>query len=55
MNEKLLKALGQFDVKVAKTRINKAKAKCEDFVKHELELGIKRLEDYGLKVKFMPR
>lgn len=26
----------------------------EDFVKHELELGIKRLEDYGLKVRFMP-
>lgn len=26
----------------------------EDFAKHELELGKKRLEDYGLRVKFMP-
>ncbi len=26
----------------------------EDFVKHELELGIKRLEEMGLNVKFMP-
>lgn len=26
----------------------------EDFVKHELEIGIKRLEDFGLNVKFMP-
>ncbi|MBO5564178.1 MAG: LD-carboxypeptidase [Lachnospiraceae bacterium] len=26
----------------------------EDFVKHELEIGIKRLEDYGLQVRFMP-
>ena len=26
----------------------------EDFVKHEVELGLKRLEDYGLNVKMMP-
>ncbi|MDO4500855.1 MAG: LD-carboxypeptidase [Erysipelotrichaceae bacterium] len=26
----------------------------EDFVKHEVEPGVKRLEDYGLNVKFMP-
>lgn len=26
----------------------------EDFVRHELELGVRRLEEYGLKVKFMP-
>ena len=26
----------------------------EDFVKHELEIGIKRLEEFGLNVKFMP-
>lgn len=25
----------------------------EDFVKHELDLGIDRLKNYGLKVKFM--
>ena len=25
----------------------------EDFVKHELDLGIDRLRNYGLKVKFM--
>lgn len=26
----------------------------EDFIKHELDLGIKRLEDYGLEVRFLP-
>lgn len=26
----------------------------EDFVRHELELGVRRLENYGLKVKFLP-
>ena len=26
----------------------------EDFVRHEVEIGIKRLEDYGLDVRFMP-
>lgn len=26
----------------------------EDFVSHEVKIGLKRLEDYGLKVKFMP-
>ena len=26
----------------------------EDFVRHELELGVRRLEHYGLRVKFMP-
>lgn len=26
----------------------------EDFVRHELELGVRRLEHYGLKVKFLP-
>lgn len=26
----------------------------EAFIKHELNLGIKRLEDYGLEVKFLP-
>ena len=26
----------------------------EDFVKHELEIGIKRLRDFGLDVRFMP-
>ena len=26
----------------------------EPFVKHEVDLGIKRLEDYGLSVRFMP-
>lgn len=26
----------------------------EDFVKHEVEIGIKRLKDFGLNVKFMP-
>ena len=26
----------------------------EDFVKHELEIGLKRLTDLGLKVSFMP-
>lgn len=26
----------------------------EDFVKHEVEIGIKRLTDFGLTVKFMP-
>ena len=26
----------------------------EDFVKHELEIGIKRLEGFGLRVRFMP-
>lgn len=26
----------------------------EDFVAHELKIGLKRLEDYGLKVKFLP-
>ena len=26
----------------------------EDFVKHEVEIGVKRLEDFGLNVKFMP-
>ena len=25
----------------------------EDFARHQLELGVKRLEAYGLKVKFM--
>lgn len=25
----------------------------EDFIKHELDLGIDRLKNYGLKVKFM--
>jgi hypothetical protein len=44
MNEKLLKALGQFDVKVAKTRINKAKAKCEDFVKYFTSDHIKKMD-----------
>lgn len=26
----------------------------EDFVRHELELGVRRLEHYGLKVRFLP-
>ena len=26
----------------------------EEFVRHELELGVRRLEHYGLRVKFMP-
>ena len=26
----------------------------EDFVKHEVEIGIGRLEDYGLNVRFLP-
>ncbi len=26
----------------------------EDFVRHELEIGVKRLEDFGLTVRFMP-
>lgn len=26
----------------------------EDFVRHELELGVRRLERYGLKVRFLP-
>ncbi|HJA25536.1 MAG TPA: LD-carboxypeptidase [Candidatus Fournierella merdigallinarum] len=26
----------------------------EDFVRHELELGVRRLEHYGLRVKFLP-
>ena len=26
----------------------------EAFVKHELDIGIKRLEDFGLNVRFMP-
>ena len=26
----------------------------EPFAKHELEIGIKRLEDFGLQVRFMP-
>lgn len=26
----------------------------EDFVKHEVEIGVKRLENYGLNVRFMP-
>ena len=26
----------------------------ENFVKHELEIGIKRLRDFGLDVRFMP-
>ncbi len=26
----------------------------ESFVKHELDIGVKRLEDYGLSVRFMP-
>ncbi len=26
----------------------------ESFVKHELEIGVKRLEDFGLQVRFMP-
>ena len=26
----------------------------EDFVKHEVDLGIRRLEEYGFSVKFMP-
>lgn len=26
----------------------------EDFVKHELEIGLKRLKGYGLTVHFMP-
>ena len=26
----------------------------ESFVKHEVEIGIRRLEEYGLKVKFLP-
>lgn len=26
----------------------------EDFVRHELDLGVRRLEHYGLKVKFLP-
>ena len=26
----------------------------EDFVKHELEIGLKRLTDLGLEVSFMP-
>lgn len=26
----------------------------EKFVEHEVSLGVKRLEDYGLKVKMMP-
>ena len=26
----------------------------EDFVRHEVEIGIKRLKDYGLNAKFMP-
>ena len=26
----------------------------EPFAKHELEIGVKRLEDFGLQVRFMP-
>ena len=26
----------------------------EDFVSHEVELGIQRLKNFGLKIKFMP-
>lgn len=26
----------------------------EDFIKHEVEIGLRRLQDYGLTVKFMP-
>ena len=26
----------------------------EDFVKHEVEIGIRRLEEYGLNVRFLP-
>ena len=26
----------------------------EDFVKHEVEIGVKRLKDFGLNVTFMP-
>lgn len=26
----------------------------EDFVKHEIDIGIKRLNDFGLTVQFMP-
>ncbi|MBR6015056.1 MAG: LD-carboxypeptidase, partial [Firmicutes bacterium] len=26
----------------------------EDFVKHEVDLGIRRLKDFGLEVRFMP-
>lgn len=26
----------------------------EDFVKHEVDIGIKRLNDFGLNVRFMP-
>ncbi len=26
----------------------------EDFAKHELEIGTKRLQDFGLQVRFMP-
>ena len=26
----------------------------EDFVKHEVDIGIKRLNDFGMTVKFMP-
>ena len=26
----------------------------EDFVKHEVEIGIRRLEEYGLSVRFLP-
>lgn len=26
----------------------------EDFVRHELELGVRRLKDYGVRVKFLP-
>ena len=26
----------------------------EPFAKHELDIGVKRLEDFGLQVRFMP-
>lgn len=44
MNEKLLKALEQFDVNVAKFRINKAQAHCEDFVKHFTPAHIEKMD-----------
>ena len=27
----------------------------EAFARHELEIGVRRLEDFGLSVRFMPR
>ena len=26
----------------------------EDFVKHEIQIGLSRLDDYGVEVKFLP-